>query len=71
MPLIILSPIIYAYLYSIVALQPYFVLLVGGLKARVIVQCGDTIYCNYSPLLIQGQLQECYNTPFSSVLCPP
>jgi hypothetical protein len=57
--------------YSMVALQPYLVLVVGGREAQVVVRFNDTILCSYSPLLMQEQLQGSCDILSFSVLCPP
>jgi len=54
-PLSVYDAILCAYLYSIVALQPYLILVVGGREAQVVVRFDDTILRNCSPLLIQEQ----------------
>jgi hypothetical protein len=54
-PLSIYNANLYTYPSLKVALQPYLISLIGGLKAQVVVQSDDTILYNYSPLLMQEQ----------------
>ena len=68
-PLFVYNAIPYTHPYLAVALQPYLILLVGGLEAQVIVQFNNTIFHNYSPLLVKEQPQESYGIPSFSVLC--
>jgi hypothetical protein len=51
-PLSVYIAIPYTHLYLMVALQPYLVSVVGGLKSQVVIQFNNTILRNYSPLSV-------------------